>query len=120
MKQVVITRPGGIGVLKVETRPDPQPGKGEVSIRVKASGINFAEILARKGMYPDAPKMPCVVGYEVAGMVEATGDGVDKGLLGRPVFGLTRCNGYADFVTVPASQTFDKPESLSFEQTAAI
>ena len=120
MKHVVITRPGGIEVLKLESRPDPQPAKDEVAIRVKASGINFADILARKGMYPDAPKMPCVVGYEVAGIVEATGEDVDKNLLGRPVFALTRFNGYADLVTVPASQTFDKPDSLSFERAAAI
>src|SRR5215467_14337512 len=120
MKQVVITRPGGIEVLKLETRPDPQPGEGEVAIRVKASGINFADILARKGMYPDAPKMPCVVGYEVAGIVEAVGEAVDKSMAGRPVFGLTRFNGYADLVTVPASQIFDKPDSLTFEQAAAI
>ena len=77
MKQVVITRAGGIEVLKLETRHDPEPGEGEVAIRVKASGINFADILARKGMYPDAPKMPCVVGYEVAGIVEAAGESAD-------------------------------------------
>src|SRR5215831_4220395 len=120
MKQVVITRPGGIGVLKVETRPDPQPRRGEVAIRVKASGVNFADILARKGMYPDAPKMPCVVGYEVAGIVEAAGEAVDQSMVGQPVFGLTRFNGYADIVTVPAAQTLAKPESLTFEQAAAI
>src|SRR5215470_4530769 len=120
MKQIVITRPGGVEVLKLETRPDPHPEKGEVAIRVKASGINFADILARKGMYPDAPKMPCVVGYEVAGIVEAAGDAVDPSMIGQPVFALTRFNGYADLVTVPASQTFAKPESLTFEQAAAI
>src|SRR5260370_37725333 len=120
MKQVVITRPGGVEVLKVENRPDSAPSRGAVAIRVKASGINFADILARKGMYPDAPKMPCVVGYEVAGIVEAIGDDVDRSWTGRPVFALTRFNGYADLVTVPVTQIFDKPESLTFEQAAPI
>src|SRR5262249_25906470 len=64
--------------------------------------------------------MPCVVGYEVAGIVEAVGEAVDKSLTGRSVFALTRFNGYADLVTVPASQVFDKPDSLTFEQAAAI
>jgi len=57
--------------LKVQEAPDPQPRKGEVVVQVKAAGLNFAEILARQGLYPDGPKKPCVMGYEVAGVVEA-------------------------------------------------
>ena len=70
MKQVVITAYGDPGVLKTIEKEDPQPQAGEVKIRVKAAGINFADILARQGLYPDGPKPPCVVGYEVAGVVE--------------------------------------------------
>ena len=60
----------------MEDRPDPVAGAGEVLVDVKAAGINFADLMARIGLYPDAPKPPCVVGYEVAGTVKALGDGV--------------------------------------------
>ncbi len=77
MRAVVITKHGGPGVLQVQERPDPSPGPGEVRIDVAASGINFADVMARIGVYPDAPKPPCVVGYEVAGTVVGLGDGVE-------------------------------------------
>ena len=70
MRQIVITKSGGPEVLSIQERKDEKPGKGEVAIRVNAAGINFADIMARKGLYPDAPKPPCVVGYEVSGLHE--------------------------------------------------
>jgi len=76
MRSVVITKHGPPEVLQVEDRPDPVAGAGEVLVDVKAAGINFADLMARIGLYPDAPKPPCVVGYEVAGTVKALGDGV--------------------------------------------
>ena len=120
MRQIVISRSGGLDVLKIEKVPDPKPRKGEVLIKVKAAGLNFADILARQGLYPDAPKTPCVVGYEVSGIVEDVGEGVDKNLLNLPVMALTRFGGQAEMVIVPANQVFKKPESLSFEQAASI
>src|SRR5436190_925712 len=120
MRAVVTTRNGDVDVLKVETRPDPTAGKGEVLIRVKAAGLNFADILARQGLYPDAPKKPCVMGYEVSGVIESIGDGVDQTLRGKPVVALTRFGGQSELVTVESSQIFIKPDSLSFEQAAAI
>lgn len=120
MRQIVITRHGGVDVLKVQAKDDPKPAKGQAIIRVKASGINFADILARKGLYPDAPKTPCVVGYEVSGVIEAVGEGVDRSLVGKPVLALTAFGGYSDVVAVPVAQTFEKPERLSFEEAAAI
>ena len=120
MKQVVITRAGGPEVLQVQESADLKAGEGEVRIDVKAAGVNFADILARKGLYPDAPSLPCTVGYEVAGVVTETGKGVDESLLGAAVIALTRFKGHADQVVVPAEQVFAKPESLSFEQGAAI
>ena len=89
-------------------------------IRVKAAGVNFADILARQGLYPDAPKTPCVVGYEVAGIVDATGPDAQSSWIGREVFASTRFGGYADTVVVPETQVFDKPTALTFEQAAAI
>ncbi len=120
MKRIVLTKTGGPEVLRIEHRDDPAPGKGEVALRVKASGINFADILARKGLYPDAPRPPCVIGYEVAGVVESVGEDVDPRLVGTSVLSLTRFNGYADYVIVPQGQVFVKPEAVSFEQAAAI
>jgi NADPH:quinone reductase-like Zn-dependent oxidoreductase len=120
MRAIVTTRNGDVGALKVETRPDPAPAKDQVVIRVKAAGLNFADILARQGLYPDAPPKPCVMGYEVAGIVEAAGAEVDQSLVGKPAIALTRFGGQAELVTVPATQIFEKPEQLTFEQGAAI
>src|ERR1044071_3686529 len=120
MRQVVTTANGGIEVLKVQEAPDPVPANGEVVIQVKAAGLNFADILARQGLYPDGPKKPCVMGYEVAGEVEAVGEDVDRALLGRSVLAMTRFRGQAEKVAVAATQLFEKPGSLSFEQAAAI
>ena len=100
MKQIVITKHGNSDVLKIQEKADPIPSSGEVLIKVKAIGINFADILARKGLYPDAPKPPCVVGYEVSGVIESVGQGVDSSKIGNPVFALTRFNGYSDKVCV--------------------
>lgn len=120
MKQVIITKIGGVEVLKVQEAKPPMPAKGEVIIRVKAAGVNFADILARKGLYPDAPRMPCVVGYEVSGIVEEIGEGVDSSMEGKEVLALVRFGGYSEITKVPARQVFEKPASISFEQAAAI
>ena len=120
MRQVVTTRNGGVEVVRVEEKPDPHPGTGEVLINVRAAGLNFADILARQGLYPDGPKKPCVMGYEVAGIVETAGEGVDQSLLGKSVVAMTRFGGQSEKVAVRADQMFAKPASLSFEQAAAI
>src|SRR6478735_9507139 len=100
MRAVVITAHGGPGVLQVQERPDPPVGPGDVRIAVKAAGINFADTLARTGLYPDSPKVPCVVGYEVAGEVESVGDGVESVKVGDRVMAGTRFGGYAELVSV--------------------
>ena len=105
--------------MQVQERPDPPVGPGEVRIAVKAAGINFADTLARIGLYPDAPKLPCVVGYEVAGEIESVGEGVDSHQVGDRVIAGTRFNGQAELVTVAADQAFPLPEKLSFEEGAA-
>src|SRR6201994_3340428 len=121
MRAVVITKHGDFSVLQTQQRPDPPPpGPGEVRIAVRAAGVNFADHLARVGLYPDAPKVPSVVGYEVSGTIDAVGDGVDTARVGERVFGGTRFGGYAELVNIPASDAIPLPESLSFEQGAAI
>lgn len=120
MRQVVTTRNGGVEVLEVQEAPDPKAGAGEVVVQVKAAGLNFADILARQGLYPDGPKKPCVMGYEVAGVVEAVGEGVDPQVRGKAVVAMTRFKGQAEKVVVAENQLFEKPDSLSFEQAAAV
>jgi NADPH:quinone reductase-like Zn-dependent oxidoreductase len=119
MRAVVITRHGGPEVLEVQERPDPPAGAGEVRIAVKAAGINFADLMARAGVYPDAPSTPCVVGYEVAGEVESVGEGVEAVKEGDRVMAGTRFGGYASLISVPADQVLPLPKKFSFEQGAA-
>ena len=119
MRAVVITKHGGPEVLEVQDMPDPPVGPGEVRIAVKAAGINFADTVARQGLYPDAPKLPCVVGYEVGGEVESVGEGVTEHQVGDRVLAGTRFNGYAELVTVRSDMAYPLSKKLSFEQGAA-
>ena len=120
MRQAVITRHGAADVFEMREGPYPVPGDGEIRIRVRAAGINFADILARIGLYPDAPKPPVVVGYEVAGIVDAVGNGVASPQEGDRVMALTRFGGYADCVVVPAAQAYRFPDRLSDAEAAAV
>src|SRR5512133_1595214 len=113
MRQVVIPRYGGPDVFEVREVPEPVPQDTEIRIRVRAAGINFADILARLGLYPDAPKPPLVVGYEVAGHVDALGSAVTGFSEGDRVMAMTRFGGYADAVVVPAAQAFRFPDGMS-------
>ncbi|MFV8315386.1 synaptic vesicle VAT-1 family membrane protein [Mycobacterium sp. 23] len=121
MRAVVITKHGDPSVLQVQQRPDPPaPGPGQLRIDVRAAGVNFADHLARVGLYPDAPKLPAVVGYEVAGIVTAVGDGVDPSRVGERVLAGTRFGGYAEIVNVTAADSVTLPDAVSFEQGAAV
>jgi NADPH:quinone reductase-like Zn-dependent oxidoreductase len=120
MRAIVITKHGGPNVLRVQEQPDPPLAAGEVRVDVAAAGINFADVMARMGLYPDAPKTPCVVGYEVAGTILELGDGVQGLSPGQRVFASTQFGGYASQVVVPAHNVVALPDELSFEQGAAI
>ena len=120
MRAVVIPKHGGPEVLRVEERPDPVAGPGEVLVEVRAAGINFADLMARSGMYPDAPKLPSVIGYEVAGDVRAVGEGVEKVAVGDRVAAGTRFGGYAELVATRENDLLPLPDALSYEQGAAI
>jgi len=119
VKQLVIPRYGPPEVLVVREAPDPPVEPGTVRIRVHAAGINFSDLLARQGLYPDAPKPPCTVGYEVAGVVDAVGEGVATPRRGEPVVATTRFGGQSELVVVPASSVFPLPAGWSAEQGAA-
>jgi synaptic vesicle membrane protein VAT-1 len=120
MRQIWIPKSGPPEVLVVKEAPDPQPAAGELRIRVEASGVNFADIMGRLGLYPDMPRLPVVPGYEVAGRVDAVGAGVDAGWVGRDVFAATHFGGYADVVCAPQAQVFRRPPDMSAEQGASI
>ena len=120
MKQVRITKAGAPEVLQTVEAPDPSAGPGQVRIAVEASGVNFADIMARLGIYPDAPPIPCVVGYEVAGTIDQVGEGVDGLEVGAEVMALTRFGGFSELVCVPSDQCFIRPSGMSAEEGAAI
>lgn len=120
MHAITIPRFGPPSVLQVRESPDPTPGAGEVRIAVAAAGLNFAEVAARQGLYPDAPPPPCVVGYEVAGTIDALGPGVKDLAVGARVLALTRFGGHSSSVVVDARYAFPLPASMSFAQGAAI
>jgi NADPH:quinone reductase-like Zn-dependent oxidoreductase len=119
MKAVVLTRSGGPEVFEVLERPDPAVGAGEVRIAVHAAGLNFADTMARVGLYPAAPKPPCVLGYEVAGEVESVGAGVTGLTVGQPVMAGTKFGGQAELAVAHARDVMPMPEHLSFEEGAA-
>jgi NADPH:quinone reductase-like Zn-dependent oxidoreductase len=120
VRAVVITSHGDPSVLRVEERPDPELGPGQVAVDVRAAGLNFADVMARMGLYPDAPKPPVVVGYEVAGEVSAVGEGVGGVAVGDRVMAGTRFGGHAERVVVRAADVVPLPDRLSFAEGAAI
>jgi synaptic vesicle membrane protein VAT-1 len=120
MRAIWITRHGGPEVLEVRDTPDPEPAPGELRVRVRAAGLNFAEVMARQGLYPDAPPPPCVVGYEAAGVVDALGRGVEGFAEGQRVLLLTRFGAHAEAVCAPAEQVLELPDGASFEEAAAL
>ena len=115
----MLTRTGGPEMFEVLERPDPAVGAGEVRIAVQAAGLNFADTMARVGLYPAAPKPPCVLGYEVAGEVEALGEGVSGLTVGQRVMAGTQFGGQAELAVAQARDVMPMPEHLSFEEGAA-
>jgi NADPH:quinone reductase-like Zn-dependent oxidoreductase len=120
MRQIWITRLGPPEVLRVREAPDPEPRAGEVRVRVRACGINFADLMARVGLYPDAPKIPCVVGYEVSGTIDRIGEGVTGLSEGDRVFAMPKFGGYSDVLALSSAQVLKMPERMTFEEGAAL
>ena len=120
MKALVLTAHGAPEVLKIREQPEPVARRGQIRVAVRAAGVNFADIMARQGLYPDAPKPPAVLGYEVAGTVESVGEGVTLWKVGDRVIAGTRFGGFAELVVVNETDALALPEALSFEEGAAI
>jgi putative PIG3 family NAD(P)H quinone oxidoreductase len=121
MKAIAIAKPGGPEVLTLVERPKPEPSRGEVRVRVRATAINRADLLQRMGAYPapsDAP--PDIPGLEIAGEVGAVGPGVERFARGDRVFGLVGGGGYAEAVVSHERALARIPDGMSFEQAAAI
>lgn len=106
--------------LQVKTQKQPQPAAGEVLVRVKACGLNFAELLGRQGLYEQLPAPPVTMGMEGSGVVEAVGEGVEDRKVGDRVIALTRSGMWQEVVVLPADCTFPMPEQMTFEEGAAI
>lgn len=116
---------GGPEVLKIQEEPIPEPGKGEVRLRVKAIGLNRAEVMFRKGEYLESPVLPSKIGYEAAGVVEAVGPDVDESWLGKkastiPAFLMTNYGVYGEVAIVPASALAVYPAKLTPEEGTSI
>jgi len=120
VNRVWITRRGGPGTLVLREEPDPAPRPGEVRLRVDAAGVNFADVMIRIGLYPGAPRLPMVPGYEVAGIVDALGEGAPAELAGRRALAFCNFGGYADVVCVPAAAVFPLPDTVSTAEAAAL
>lgn len=120
MRQIVIPRTGPPDVLTVREAPDPTPAPGEVRIAVEAAGVNFADLMARLGQYPDAPPLPAVMGYEVSGTIDAVGEGVDTARVGEPVVAMTQFGGYSTSVCAPSVQVARRPDGMDAATGAAI
>lgn len=120
MKQLLITKYGPPEVLSLREAPDPLPRNGEVRVRVEACGVNFADILGRMGLYRDAPAAPYVPGYEVAGVIDAVGQGVPDLREGDKVFAVTFFGGYSDTVCVPYKQVFSRLDWMNAQDAAAL
>ncbi len=112
MRAVVVNEPGGIDALEVVDRPDPEPGPGDVLIRVKAAGVNRADLLQRQGFYSPPPGATDVLGLECSGEVAAVGAEVTGIDVGDQVCALLSGGGYAELVAVPAGQVAPIPEGL--------
>jgi synaptic vesicle membrane protein VAT-1 len=120
MRALFLTKHGGPQSFQVRETPDPTPRSGQVRVRVRAAGINFAELLASQDLYPGAPKPPCVLGYEAAGVVDAVGDGVDAALIGKRVIALSNWGAHAELLCVPQRSVALMPEAMPFEEGAAL
>ena len=120
MQQVIITRHGGPEVLHVRETAEPQLKSGDVLIDVQFSGINFADLLMRMGLYPSAPKPPFTPGYEVSGVITKVGSTENDELLGKSVAALTKFGGYSSKVVVKKDRLIALPDGIDMAQAAAM
>src|SRR3954451_19589448 len=120
MRAAVLPRHGGPEVFEIQDRPEPSLAPGRVLVRVNAAGINLGDLMARQGLYPDAPDLPAVLGYEVAGEVEGVGEGVEDFAPGDRVWAACCFGWYSEVVSARARDMGHLPDDWSFEEGAAL
>ncbi len=120
MKAIEIVEPGGPEMLRPCTRPVPEPGEGEVLVRVAAAGVNFPDVAQRRGNYPPPPGASDLPGLELSGEVVALGPGVSGPAPGESVCALVSGGGYAEYCAVPVPQCLPVPDGLDMVQAAAL
>jgi len=119
MKAILLSRFGGPDILKFVEKPDPLPATGEVRVKIEAIGLNYAEILSRKGQYPWAPRTPYILGMEGYGKIDMLGEGVKNRKIGQKVITGAMSGMYAEYVTVPVEQTIPPVPDFTPEENAA-
>jgi putative PIG3 family NAD(P)H quinone oxidoreductase len=120
MKAILARQPGGPEVLELGQAPDPVAGPGQILVRARATALNGADLLQRRGLYPPPPGASTLLGLETAGDVESVGAGVTRWKPGDRVMALLAGGGYAEKAALPAEQAMPIPAGLSYEQAAAI
>lgn len=120
MRAVLLRRPGPPRSLHLEDAPEPVAGAGEVLLQNKAAGVNFADVLARQGLYPDAPHRPFIPGFESSGEVLALGEGVSGLRVGQRVLAFHKSGGYAERVSAPAVNVIPIPDSLGSQSAVVL
>lgn len=123
MQRIRIDQPGGYLALRLECVADPMPGPGQVRIAVRACGVNYADSIIRMGLYASARELhgyPITPGFEVAGHIDALGEGVGGWRIGDPVIGLSLFNGYASVIVLDQTQLFAIPDGLSMAEAATL
>jgi NADPH:quinone reductase len=121
MKAVVITRAGGPEVLEIQERPTPEPGLGQIRVRVRTSAVNRADILQREGNYPVPPGVAAdISGMEYAGEVEALGEGASQWKVGDRVMGVIGGAAHAEYLCIHEREAMRAPQRMSWEEIGAI
>lgn len=120
MKAIRVHELGGADALRLEDVETPRPGAGEVLIKTAVAGINYADVMMRKGNYLTRPTLPLTPGFEVAGTVEALGDGVEGLRPGQRVMATLQGGGYAEYAVAPAARVVPVPEGLEFGKATAL
>src|SRR5687768_10653741 len=106
--------------FQIKEMEKPSPKAGEVLIKVKAFGLNYADVMARKGLYREAPPLPSVLGYDVVGIIDSVGEGVDATKIGKSVVAVTEFGGYAEFAVANQLATAEVPADMPLASAAAI
>ena len=120
MKKIIYPKIGGVDSIEIVEGDDPTASEGEVVVRIHRAGINFADLMMRQGLYGSNPDFPFTPGYEASGVVSEIGEGVSGLKEGDRVLAMTGFGGYSEKVSIDASRVFKLPDSVTFDQAAAI